>query len=178
MLFRSDGSFEKDKGEVIGGNTGEQIQIYMKKQAQRFSSIKGALISTIREGEVLKVSIPTNYIFQPNDTNFVEQADLRLRPILVFMRKNLTTLIVTSHTDNTGSEQFLQKSCFERACRIEDWFLSNGVKVENMSVYSMVDTQPLYDNDSMENRSKNRRITFYLVPNKEMIKLAKKNKLN
>lgn len=170
--------FEVAKGEVIGGKPGEEIKAFMLKQAQKFKSVKGAIVSTIRNGEVIKVSLPASLLFVPNDTVLNSDAEMSLRPLLTFMRRDLTDLLITGHSDNTGSQSYIKRISASRANVIEAWFLRNGVTDKEMSVFAFGDTQPLFDNNSMENRAKNRRITFYLVPNQEMIKQAKRKRLN
>ena len=104
-------------------------------------------------------------------------SDLNLRPILTFMRKNLTDLLIVVNTDNTGSDNYLQQLSNNRADVIENWFIDNKIDKNRINILSLADKNPLFSNDSMENRRNNRRITFYLIPNKNMIKQAKKGKL-
>ncbi|MEG2179404.1 MAG: OmpA family protein [Bacteroidales bacterium] len=171
-------SFEEAKGAAIGGKPGEEIKTFMLKQGQKFKSVKGAIVSTIRNGEVLKISLPASVLFVPNDTILATDAELSLRPILTFMRRDLTDLLITGHSDNTGSKAYIGMMSRARASAVEAWFRQNGVTDGEMGTYSFGDQQPLFDNDSMETRAKNRRITFYLVPNQEMIKQAKRKRLN
>lgn len=171
-------SFEEAKGETVGGKAGEEIKTFMLKQAQKFKSVKGAVVSTIRNGEVLKISLPASVLFVPNDTLLTSDAELSLRPVLTFMRRDLTYLLITGHSDNTGSKQYIEQIAQKRASAVETWFRQNGVTTSEMDTYSFADRQPLFENDSMENRAKNRRITFYLVPNQEMVKQAKRKRLN
>lgn len=171
-------SFEDAKGTAIGGKTGEEIKTFMLKQGQKLKSVKGAIVSTIRNGEVLKISIPASVLFIPNDTVLAADAELSLRPILTFMRRDLTDLLITGHSDNTGSKAYIEMVSRARASAVEAWFRHNGVTDAEMGTYYFGDQQPLYDNDSMETRAKNRRITFYLIPNQEMIKQAKRKRLN
>ncbi|MGL4292868.1 MAG: OmpA family protein [Bacteroidales bacterium] len=170
--------FESEKGEVIGGKTGEEIKSYMLKQAQKFKTIKGATVSTIRNGEVLKVSIPVSLLFLPNDSILLNNVQNSLGPVLTFMRRDLTRLLLTSHSDNTGSKAYITKMVTLRANAVNKWLLEQGLNSKNISTYLFDDEKPLFNNDSMENRNQNRRITFYFVPNDEMIKQAKRKRLN
>ncbi|MEG1587665.1 MAG: OmpA family protein, partial [Bacteroidales bacterium] len=171
-------TFEEEKGIAIGGKQGDEIKSFMLKQAQKLKSIKGAVVSTIRNGEVVKVSLPASLLFLPNDTVLMADAETVLRPVLTFMRKDLTKLLITGHSDNTGRKEYIQQIAQYRATAVEEWFQRNGVTDGEMAVFSFADSKPLYDNDSMVNRAKNRRVTLYLVPNTEMIKLAKRKRLN
>ena len=192
-------AFDAAKGTAIGGKQGERIRAYMLTQAQRFKSIAGATVSTIRDGEIIKVSIPADKLFAPNDTTLIGLApkthkghtppdmavatstpaapvDAWLRPVLTFMRKGYTRLIITSHTDDTGSATYLARMAEARARAVDGWMKQNGVAASMLSTFAFADAKPLYDNDSMLHRAANRRITFYLVPNEAMIKEAKKRR--
>ncbi|MEG1616485.1 MAG: OmpA family protein [Bacteroidales bacterium] len=171
-------SFEEEKGEVIGGKSGEEIKKFMLVEAKKLKNINGAIVSTIRNGEVLKVSIPSSVIFPPNETTLLPNPELALGPILTFMRQGLTTMLVTGHSDNTGSETYLQRISQGRAQGVFEWYKTQGIPESNMKIYAFGASQPLFTNDSMENRAKNRRVTIYLIPNDEMVKKAKRKKLN
>ena len=150
----------------------------MLKQAHKMTSINGATVSTMRNGEVLKVAIPASLLFLPNDTTLISKPETALGPVLVLMREGMTDLVITGHSDNTGSAAYLENLTAKRAQAVFDWYAGNGIANKYMSFYAYGDSQPLYDNDSMENRSANRRITLYIIPNEEMIKKAKRGKLN
>ena len=172
-------SFETEKNEAIGGKAGEQIKLYMLSQAQDFKKINGAIVSTLRNGEILKVSIPAKYFFGANDSILLNSSNVILNKILTNDIKNdLMKLIVTAHSDNNGTEKFKTQITQSRSFAVYNWFLQNGINPENIEYYYYGDSQPLFDNDSMSNRDKNRRLTFYFIPTKNMEKLAKKNKLN
>ena len=170
--------FEAEKGEPVGGKAGEEIKTFMLNQAQKMQKIKGSLVSTLRNGEVLKVSIPSASLFLPDETYLLPNPDPELGPVLTLMREGLTRLLVTGHTADNGSESYLENISRERAQAVLDWYKKQGIPEKSMSLYAFGSKQPLFDNDSMENRSKNRRITLYLVPNDDMVKKAKRKRLN
>ena len=47
-----------------------------------------------------------------------------------------------------------------------------------MVPYALADTDPLVDNNSMDNRKRNRRLEIFLVPEEVMIAQAKKGRIN
>ena len=44
--------------------------------------------------------------------------------------------------------------------------------------YALGETDPIVDNNSVENRKTNRRLEIYLVPEKTMLQQAKKGRIN
>ena len=170
--------FEALKGEAIEGKAGEDIKKYNLKQTRKFKDINGALVSTIRNGEILKVSLPANLLFNPNESVLNRDAQQSLLPVKFVVQTGYYDMIITSHTDNTGSSKYLRNISEQRADAVYNWFITNGIAKNKLNVFSYTDEQPLYDNDSMQNRLRNRRITLYFIPNKEMVKKAKRQKLN
>ena len=60
---------------------------------------------------------------------------------------------------------------------IFDWFDENG-SVDYVVPYALGDTDPVVDNNSVENRKRNRRLEIFLVPEKTMLQQAKKGTIN
>ena len=63
-----------------------------------------------------------------------------------------------------------------RAYSVREWLQKQGVS-SKVLCYGMGNKVPLNENRNMEEREVNRRVALYLVPNRSMVKLAKKNKL-
>ncbi|MDO5570290.1 MAG: OmpA family protein [Bacteroidales bacterium] len=171
-------SFEQLKDKAIGGKEGERIKNYMLKEAQSLKKIEGSIISIIRNGEIIKVSIPASKLFDPNDTILFSNVENIFSPFVKETRDSLIDIVITSHYDNTGTPLFINSISSARGNAVYDWFLANGVKEKQISLYCYGSDQPLFENSSMANRAKNRRITIYLIPTQKMYKMAKKNKLN
>jgi len=60
---------------------------------------------------------------------------------------------------------------------VYDWFDQNG-SVDYVVPYALGETDPLVDNNSVDNRKRNRRLEIYLVPDEVMIQQAKKGRIN
>ncbi|MBQ0056737.1 MAG: OmpA family protein [Bacteroidales bacterium] len=128
---------------------------------------------------VLKVTIPSRVLFQQEDSVLSLQADGLLRPFLRLVRGDdaLATLVITCHSDNNGSDRYLNDMTASRAHSLSEWFAKQGTNAVALSTYGIGKKVPRTDNSSMAARERNRRVTLYLVPNKKMLKLAKKGKL-
>ena len=74
-IVETNKSFDEIIGAAVSGTTGENISNYMIKQERVFSSVRNATLKRIRSGEVLEITIPSEYIFQSNDTILGEMSD-------------------------------------------------------------------------------------------------------
>ncbi len=154
-----------------------KIVDYQKKHAEVLISHKQK-VETMRNGEVLVVSINTDMLFAPNDTILLPTADNYLRPYSTFLKTpNLYKVLIVVHSDNTGSEDYTYKLTESRVNEIYNWFANQNVNTSLLIPYAMGDTEPLKDNNSSANRKANRRLEIYLIPSETMIEMAKRGNL-
>ena len=107
---------------------------------------------------VLKVTIPARVLFMPDEATLSPQADAVLRPLLQF-------------------ERYLSDFTNQCAKAISNWLLKQNVEPTNISYYGLSNKISKTANENVKNRELNRRVTIYFVPNKKMLKLAKKGQL-
>ena len=139
---------------------------------------KNVTVDLMREGEVIVLSIPSDRLFLPNDTLFGPDAQAALAPLSkVLQDPMLFKVVLAMHTDNTGSEEYLEYLSSARLNSVNDWFLTcmdNGVLSEQLIIipYSMAASMPVTDNLTHAHRSENRRLEIYLVPGPKLIEEA------
>lgn len=128
---------------------------------------------------VLKVTIPARVLFAQGEAVISSQAEAVLRPLLRFVSHEdaIASCIVSCHSDNNGSEKYLTNFTRQRAQALESWLVKNGVDEANIRSYGLADKIRRTNNENVKNREQNRRVTIYFVPNKKMLKLAKKGVL-
>lgn len=128
---------------------------------------------------VLKITIPSRLLFAPGDSTVSVHADAYLRPILRYIRgaEAMNNCIISCYSDNNGSEKYLKNMTRERANAIYSWFLRQGVPAANMRSFGIGDKVNRTNNDNIKNRERNRRVAIFLIPNKKMLKAAKKSQL-
>ncbi len=135
-------------------------------------------VEKYRNGEVLLITIPAHLLFAANDTHLSTKAADYLSPIRRYLREpDMYRVLLVMHTDNTGSERYREELSEDRVNAIFDWFEDSGIDTRYLFSYNMSDDQPLYPNDSMEHRDKNRRLEIYLVPGTKMADQAKKGRI-
>ena len=156
------------------------IRCYWIQESIRLQSHNYEFAHCGNNEAVLKVTIPSRLLFQQGDSVLSATADGFLRPFLRLLRGNeaMATVVVACHSDNNGSERYLKRITTNRANAIGRWLQKQGVDARGIGCYGVGNDVPRTDNSSLAKREQNRRVTLYLVPNRHMMKLAKRKKLN
>ena len=135
-------------------------------------------VEIMRNDEVIVITIPASQLFEPNDTVLSPLGETQLKPFLRMIKNpGFYKMILVMHSDNTGSSEYTLNLTRQRVNAIFDWFGENG-SVDYVVPYALGENDPVVDNNSVENRKRNRRLEIYLVPEKTMIQQAKKGVIN
>jgi len=71
---------------------------------------------------------------------------------------------IQGHTDNTGDKAYNMFLGQSRGKIVLDFlYLEHGIPLHRMRAFSYGDTKPVVENDSVENRAKNRRVTIVVM---------------
>jgi outer membrane protein OmpA-like peptidoglycan-associated protein len=68
-----------------------------------------------------------------------------------------TSLIISGHTDNTGTKKINDRLSLSRAKKVQAYLLKRGLAENRTSLIGMADTQPVASNATKEGRAQNRR---------------------
>ena len=163
--------------EIKSDKQADRIQDFQYDMAVAFKK-SNYDVEIMRDNEVIVVTIPASVLFEPNDTVLTQLGATRLEPFLRMIKNpGFYKLLLVMHSDNTGSPEYTLNLTRQRVNTIFDWFDENG-SVDYVVPYALGETDPLVDNNSVENRKQNRRLEIYLVPEKTMIQQAKKGRIN
>ncbi len=161
-------------GAPISGRKAKSIESYMLNQAKRFNNLPNAKVSVVRSGQVIKVNIPMDMLFLPNDTAVSAVGSGKILDVMAsFVEEGLVNLLIATHWDNQGAPQYKSDITEKRAKSIYDAFVERKVANRLMPTLSLSDKYPVYDNDSFETRRLNKRVTFYFLPNEAMERKAR-----
>lgn len=145
---------------------------------REYNAQNGCTVETYRNKEVLLVTIPASKLFLPNETELRPGAAALLAPIKRYLKDpDMYRVLMVMHTDNTGSEVYRDKITEERAEAVFDWFRGQHVDTRYLFPYAYGDEMPLVENNTMDNRSLNRRLEIYLMPGRRMLEQAKKGRI-
>lgn len=149
------------------GAIGAGIGAYMDVQESALrDQLQGSGVSVVREGDNIRLVMPGNITFE-TDSHMLRQ---NFSPVLesvglVLAKYNDTTMRVTGHTDNTGSEQYNQKLSENRAQSVANNLMSQGVNGNRLYIQGSGESMPIADNSSTAGRASNRRVELYILPN-------------
>lgn len=138
-------------------------------------------VETMRNREVLIVTIPADKLFLPNDTVLRSDASQWLQPLKRYTRRpDMYRMLLVMHSDNTGSEQYTDRLTLSRVDAVFDWFAGQGYDTRYIFPTASGSSDPLHgvENISFENRARNRRLEIYLIPGKTMIDMARNGRIS
>lgn len=82
-----------------------------------------------------------------------------LSDLAVFLKENPQIKIrINGHTDNAGDPGLNKKLSLDRAGRVRDFLIDQGVNFENLRISGWGGTRPIASNATEEGRAKNRRV--------------------
>lgn len=163
--------------EIKNDKQADRIQDFQYEIAVAFKK-SNYDVEIMRDDEVIVVTIPASQLFDANDTVLNQIGEAQLKPFLRMMKNpGFYKMLLVMHSDNTGSEMYTLNLTRQRVNAIFDWFDENG-SVDYVVPYALGETDPVVDNNSVENRKRNRRLEIYLIPEKTMLQQAKKGNIN
>jgi outer membrane protein OmpA-like peptidoglycan-associated protein len=108
-----------------------------------------------------------------NITFSTDSADINssFYPVLNSVAKVLnkysnSTVMVSGHTDNTGSAEYNLNLSKNRAGAVAAYLQGQGVKASRFEVLGMGFSNPIASNSTADGRAQNRRVEIKIVPNK------------
>ncbi|MEH0153363.1 type IX secretion system membrane protein PorP/SprF [Limibacter armeniacum] len=108
---------------------------------------------------------PIRYVlnYQLNETRLIQVSQQQLDYTVKLLNANPDLHIrIVGHSDSQGDEKVKAKVAWERAKEIRDYILASGVDKSRVSTTSKSDKEPLFSNDSEENKAKNRRVELLI----------------
>lgn len=127
-----------------------------------------------RDGLVLMVTVAAADMFEANSTDLSSKADKVLKLLLQYMRTpDKYKVLIAVHSDDTGTEEYLNEMTSQRADAILQWFAGQGLPTDGIITYGLGYDEPLTTKPGRKERAKNRRVEFYFVPGPIMIEQLK-----
>lgn len=152
------------------------VKGYMKREALALHNA-GYKVETMRKGEIVIATIPTDLLFAPNDTVLLNSADTQLKMFLPYFKvPGRFKVVLAIHTDDSGSDSYLTALAEKRIVALYDYFDTHATNTDTLTGYPIAANEPLKDNNSRVNRAENRRLEIYIVPDTGLIEEMKKSK--
>lgn len=157
-------------GGVVGGAAGAYIGNRMDKQAQRIEEeIPGAEVERVGEGINVTFDEQSGVYFATDKYAIEGQSREALQRLAgIFKEYPKTNILVEGHTDSTGSDAYNLTLSKNRAQAVTNFLTMQGIDPGRIETKWYGESQPKYDNSTVEGRSKNRRVELAIVANEEL----------
>lgn len=143
-------------------------------QLRRYFVKDGYNVQSLRDGEVLQITIPCSDLFGACAVELKPSAAAVLKPFATVVREpEKYKLLVSVHTDDTGDIMYADSITAMRANAIDDYLWQLASEREtNVIPYGIGRDEPLRPNTSILDRAANRRVEFIIIPEVGMLRLA------
>ena len=148
----------------FGNNVPQNIRpqnISSKRDTLVTPTILDTTIKKIVQGQKI---ILENVLFDINSADLLPESLQKLSIFVKLLQQNPSKNInIEGHTDNSGTEKFNLQLSIERAKSVYDYLISQNINQQRLSFVGFGDTQPIFENNTEENRRKNRRVIFVVL---------------
>jgi len=155
-------------GALAGGAIGGGVGYYLDVQA---AELRAELVSTgvqvVESDDSIRLIMPGNITFKTDSADI----NASFYPVLnsvarVLNKYSNSTVLVSGHTDSTGTAEYNLNLSRERAASVAAYLQGQGVKSSRFEVLGLGSSNPIASNDTPDGRSLNRRVEIKIIPNK------------
>lgn len=153
-------------GAGVGALAGGGVGYYMDRQEQKLRiQLENTGVSITRNGDNIILNMPGNVTFN-TDSAMIKGSfyDVLSSVVLVVREFDKTTIVITGHTDSTGSDQYNQTLSEQRSTSVGQYFMAQGIDRMRIMTIGYGESRPIADNSSEQGRQLNRRVELTLVP--------------
>ena len=161
-------------GGVVGGVAGGVIGNKMDKQAREIqTALPGAQVERVGEG--IKLVLGENAVrFDTSKSTLTAAAKANLDKLVpVFQSYADTDIVIYGYTDSSGKVEFNQTLSEQRAASVKSYLSSKGLNTSRFTTTGLGIADPIASNETVEGKSKNRRVEFAITANAKMVEDAK-----
>ncbi|MDO4997634.1 MAG: OmpA family protein [Neisseria sp.] len=148
------------------GAVGAGVGGYMDYQEAKLrESLKNSQVEVSREGNQIKLTMPSAVTFATNSASLSSQAQDSLNKAAeTLVQYPETTITIAGHTDSTGSDSINQPLSENRARSVAGYLTTRGVASSRLSTIGYGSRQPIASNDNETGRAQNRRVEILINP--------------
>jgi outer membrane protein OmpA-like peptidoglycan-associated protein len=154
-------------GAVVGGTAGAIIGGQMDKQAAALEKeLADAEVERIGEG--IRVTFDSGILFAFDSSELQDPARESLADLSQsLMEYPNTDLVITGHTDSSGSNSYNQALSERRADAAANYLVQRGVSRSRLRAMGRGEEEPRASNDDEAGRSMNRRVEIAIFASEE-----------
>jgi outer membrane protein OmpA-like peptidoglycan-associated protein len=145
-------------GTVVGGALGAYIGSRMDKQAEELKEVPG--IKDVKyDDKINKIDANMEVLFDFDKADIKPAEQIKLDQLAeVFSSYPENVVVIEGHTDSDGTDEYNQKLSERRAAAIENYMRNKRLDIASLSSVGYGESHPIADNDTKENKAKNRRV--------------------
>ena len=133
--------------------------------------VNQGLVNVTRTDRGVEVEMKSSMLFESGSARLSREALKALRNVILIVKPLPNMINVEGHTDNVPISTISFPSNWElsavRATTVLRFFIDQGIDPERMTATGYADYLPLVENNSAENRARNRRVEFVLEKEKD-----------
>lgn len=149
-------------GALAGGAAGNYMD---RQEAKLRAQLQGTGVGVTRNGDEITLNMPGNVTFATNSADVNASFYPVLSSVATVLKEfDKTVVVVSGHTDNTGSDQLNMDLSQRRASSVSGYLTAQGISSERFITQGFGETQPVASNDTPEGRAQNRRVEITLSP--------------
>ena len=153
-------------GAAVGGLAGLGIGAYMDKQeAELRRRLKGTGVRIVRDGNDIRLVMPSDITFDVDKAEIRPEFYRTLNAVAIVLNGfPETDVVITGHTDSTGSAAYNQRLSERRALAVARYLQAQGVDPRRIEAVGMGESMPIASNATPEGRAQNRRVEIRIRP--------------
>ena len=166
------GSTQSGKGALIGGLAGAAVGggvgYYLDAQAAELrAELASTGVQVVESDDNIRLIMPGNITFKTDSSDINSSFYPVLNSVAKVLNKySNSTVLVSGHTDNTGSAEYNLNLSKMRAASVAAYLEGQGVKSSRFEVMGLGYSNPIVSNDTAAGREQNRRVEIKIIPNK------------
>ena len=115
----------------------------------------------IREGTVIRLN---NIYFEANKSDLRPESSSALDELVTFLKTNPNIYVeIGGHTNGLPSDGFCQKLSNDRANKVVEYLIANGIPADHLTWKGYGKTQPIADNATVAGRRQNQRVELKVM---------------
>ena len=151
-------------GAAVGGGVGYYLDV---QAAELRSELVSTGVQVIESDDSIRLVMPGNITFKTDSADINSSFYPVLNSVAKVLKKyDNSTVMVSGHTDSTGSADYNLNLSRERAGSVAAYLQGQGVKASRFEVMGLGSSNPIASNDTANGREKNRRVEIKIIPNK------------
>ncbi len=166
------GSTQSSEGALIGalagGAVGGGVGYYLDVQAAELrAELASTGVQVVESDDSIRLIMPGNITFKTDSADINSSFYPVLNSVAKVLNKySNSTVMVSGHTDSTGSANYNLNLSRERAQSVASYLQGQGVKASRFEVLGLGSSNPIASNDTAAGRAQNRRVEIKIIPNK------------